>query len=176
MNGDDNNTLGMFEGFNFSKQSAIDRNLTAEEVLDWNHCADGEAEFWPDGSNPFVTKLLPRTSFSPDELREVMRIFEEVDAEPIQLAKAIYMHEQGSSLADIGSRTIDDSCLHVFGPGWFVDLEKEAAYELYWPEVYAIWRKSTVPGLSFDVEDFLRQFSTLELKFSDGGFLIVDTE
>jgi hypothetical protein len=54
MKGDDND-IGRFEGFNFRSQCAIHRVLTAEEVLEWNHDADGEAEFWPDGSCPFVS-------------------------------------------------------------------------------------------------------------------------
>ena len=37
--------LGTFEGFNFRDQSAIERELTAEEVVNWNHDGDGEAEF-----------------------------------------------------------------------------------------------------------------------------------
>jgi hypothetical protein len=68
----------------------------------------------------------------------------------------------------------------VFGPGYFIDLDKEAAYELFetfWPEAYQQWEQNSVPGLSFDVEDFLRHFSTLELKRSEGGgYLVVDTQ
>lgn len=29
--------LGTFEGFNFRDQSAIERNVTAQEVVDWDH-------------------------------------------------------------------------------------------------------------------------------------------
>jgi len=39
-----------------------------------------------------------------------------------------------------------------------------------------MWEKNTVPGLSFDVDDFLQGFSTLELKFSEGRYLVVSTE
>ena len=75
MKGNDYSDLGMFEGFNFRAQSAIDSVLSADEVLAWDHDAQGEAEFWPDGSNPFVSKLLPGTSCSAQEIREVIRIF-----------------------------------------------------------------------------------------------------
>ena len=36
--------LGTFEGFNFRDQAALDRNLTADEVLDWDHDGAGELE------------------------------------------------------------------------------------------------------------------------------------
>ena len=79
MKGNDYSNIGMFEGFNFREQSAIDHLLTPDEVLAWDHDEQGEAEFWPDGSNPFVQKLLNRNSCSASEVREVMRIFDEVE-------------------------------------------------------------------------------------------------
>jgi len=46
---------------------------------------------------------------------------------------------------------------------------------LFWPNAYKIWEQN-VPGLDFDVENFLTHFSTLEIKLPEGGYLIVDTE
>jgi hypothetical protein len=46
--------LGTFEGFNFRDQSAMWPNRTAQEVVDWDHDKDGEAEFWPSGDNEAV--------------------------------------------------------------------------------------------------------------------------
>ena len=123
--------LGMFEGFSFRHQSAIDHCLTAEEVLNWDHDAQGEAEFWPDGSNFIVTKLLPGTSFRADSLREVIRLFEELDGNEHELAKAVYLLDRGESLENITREAIDDAGLYVCGPGYFTDMEKEAAYELF---------------------------------------------
>jgi hypothetical protein len=179
MKREDIEELGMFEGFNFRDQCAIDRNLTADEVINWDHDKDGEAEFWPDGSSVFVNKLLPGNSCSAGEIQEVVRIFEELEYSPIDLAKAVFLRDVGNSLEDIGRDAIDNSRLYVFGPGWFVDLEKEAAYELFemfWPEAYTWWEKSNVPGLHFDVKDFISHFPTLEVKLQHGGYLIVDTE
>jgi len=172
--------IGEFEGFNFRSQSAIMQTLTAEEVINWDHDRDGEAEFWPDGSNAFVSKLLPGTACSADEVSEVIRIFEELDGNEQELVKAVYLRDRGSDLEDITRQAIDDSCLYVFGPGYFTDLVKEAAYELfeaYWPEAYKSWEQSTIPGLHFDPEDFLESFPSLELKMpGGGGYLIIDTE
>jgi hypothetical protein len=176
---DDAITIGMFEGFSFRNQCAIDQNLTADEVLNWDHDEQGEAEFWSDGSEPLVSKLLSGNSCSAEEIRQVMRILEELDGKPAQIAKAVYLKDGGSSLKDIDREAVDDSSLYVFGPGWFTDLEKEAAYELFemfWPEPYEFWRRNTVPGLTFDVEAFMQSFSTMELKIADGGYLIVEVE
>ena len=171
--------LGRFEGFNFREDCAIETTLTADDVINWDHDANGEAEFWPDGSNVFVAKLLPGTSCTAEEISEVMRIFEELHGLRHDLAKAVYLRDRGSPLEDISRRAIGGSCLYVFGPGWFVDLEKEAAYklfELFWPNVYAICEKNTVPGLTFDVEKFMSQLSTLEIPLAEGGYLVVDTQ
>jgi hypothetical protein len=175
-----NHDLGGFEGFNFRDQCAIDRILTADEVLSWDHDAEGEAEFWPDGSNPFVSQMLDRSSFSVSELREVVRIFDELDGDEHDLVKACALVDRGSSLEEITRNAVDDSCLYVFGPCYFIDMEKEAAYELFemfWPEAYKMWESNNVPGLSFDVDDFMRHFSTFEMKLpGGGGYLVVDTE
>jgi hypothetical protein len=172
--------IGEFEGFNFRSQSAILKTLTADEVLEWDHDKDGEAEFWPAGDNVFTRGLLPGSACTSSEVAEVLRIFEELDAEPQQLAKAVYLRDRGADLSDITRQAIEDSCFYVFGPGYFCDLEKEAAYELfetYWPDAYKQWEQNNVPGLHFDPEDFLNHFPTHELKLPQGGgYLIVDTE
>ena len=35
--------FGQFEGFNFRSQSAIERALTAQDVVGWDHDREGEA-------------------------------------------------------------------------------------------------------------------------------------
>lgn len=171
--------IGGFEGFSFRHQCAIDRILTAEEVLDWDHDKDGEAEFWPDGSNAIVSYLLPRSSVSLSDLREVVRIFDELENEH-DLVKACALFDRGAALGEITQQAVDDSCMYVFGPGYFIDLTKEAAWELFeafWPEAYKLWESSSIPGLSFNCDDFLRHFTTFELKLPGfGGYLVVDTE
>jgi hypothetical protein len=168
-----------FEGFNFRDQSALARRLTAEEVIGWDHEKDGEAEFWPAGDNVFMRGLLPGSACTAADVREVIRIFEELDGCPQELVKAVYLRERGSALSNITRQAVDDSCLYVFGPGHFIDLEKEAAYDLFeafWPDAYKQWEQNNVPGLDFDPEGFLSHFATHELKLSeDGGYLIVST-
>lgn len=71
--------LGTFEGFNFREQGAIERALTAEEVVAWNHDRDGEAEFWSSGDNPAVAELFkPRRSVTGSELEHVAALLEQL--------------------------------------------------------------------------------------------------
>ena len=172
--------IGTFEGFIFRDQCAIFRTLTADDVIEWDHDANGEAEFWPAGDNVFTRGLLPGTACSGSEVQEVVRIFEELDGCPEELAKAVYLRDRGADLSEITRQAIDDSCLYVFGPGYFFEVTKNAAYELFetfWPDAYKQWEESDVPGLRFDPDDFMEHFSTHELKLPEGGgYLIVDTE
>lgn len=172
--------LGSFEGFNFRTQSAIPQILTAQQVIDWDHDANGEAEFWPHGDNGFVRAFVSG-NVTADELLELDRIFTELKDNEHEIAKAYYLKScHGSELKDIDRQAIDNACLYVFGPGWRCDLEKEAAYELFemfWPEAYKQWEANTVPGLQFDAEAFLNHFPHADIKLSEGNvYLIVDTE
>jgi len=172
------NDLGYFEGFNFRAQSAIFERLTAEDVVNWDHDANGEAEFWPEGSNDFV-RLLAHGNCSGFDLIEMDRIFSEVDNDEKEIAKAVYLRENhGLRLDEITREAIDDACLYVYGIGYFSDLRKDAAWDLFetlYPEAYKLCESWSVPGVSFDEEDFLQSFSTLELKTRDHqGFLVVE--
>ncbi len=169
--------IGGFEGFNFREQSAIDRILTAEEVLNWNHDALGEAEFWPDGENFLAAELLERSECTASDIREVIRIFDELDEQ--EVIKAIYLRQMNRvPLSELNADLIADSSLYVFGKDYIHDLRRQAAYELFemfWPEIYRQWEKTDIPGLVFDPLDFIEAFPTLELKTEDfKGFLIVD--
>lgn len=179
MNGTLRIDLGNFEGFNFREGAAIEGNLNAEDVIIWDHDRWGEAEFWPDGSNEIVSRLLPGNSCSAGQIRQVIRIFDELEGDTQGLLKAAYLRDRGYSLEDITREAIEDSFLHVFGPGYRADLKNEAAYELFetfWPEAYATWEISHVPGLHFDAQDFMDSFSTLQVEIGETWYLVVDTE
>ena len=49
------NDLGTFEGFNHRTQEAIYPNVTAQQLVDWDHDGLGEAEFWHSGDNSGVS-------------------------------------------------------------------------------------------------------------------------
>ena len=174
------NDLGEFEGYNFREMSAIFPNHSAQEVIDWDHDGQGEAEFWPEGSNTFV-RLLADGNCSASDLIEIDRIFSELDNNEQELIKAVYLKQNnGLNLKDITREAIDDACLYVYGPGYFSDLREEAAWDLFeqfHPEAYKLIESWSIPGLGFDETDFLSTFSTLELKTKDyQGYLVVDTQ
>jgi len=71
--------LGTFEGFNFRAHSAIERVLTAPEVVDWDHDRQGEAEFWPAGDRLEVSLIFGHgRSVSGWELSALDRVLQEL--------------------------------------------------------------------------------------------------
>ena len=172
------NDLGYFEGYNFRTQSAIFETLSAEDVINWDHDQRGEAEFWPEGSNIFVRLLSPRECTASD-LREIDRIFSELEDSPELLARAVYLKDShGLELKDITREAVENACLYVYGPDYVSELKKEAAWEIFeelYPEAYKLVESWTVPGVSFDEEQFLYSFSIYTLKTEEfKGYLIVE--
>ena len=172
------NDLGEFEGYNFRDMCAIFPNHTAQEVVDWDHDGKGEAEFWPEGSNEFV-RLLVKGNCSGFDLIEIDRIFSELDNNEQDLVKAVYLHENhGLKLEGITREAVEDACLYVYGVNYFSDLRKEAAWDLFeqfHPEAYKLVESWSIPGFTFDEDDFLNSFSTLEIKTHDyKGYLVVE--
>src|ERR1043166_7862522 len=77
--------LGTFEGFNFRTQSAINRTLTAAEVVEWNHDKRGEAEFLPSGDRPEVALVFKgRSSVTGSELLELDRLLHELGGDSVE--------------------------------------------------------------------------------------------
>lgn len=173
------NDLGSFEGFNFRSQSAIYPNNTAQEVINWDHDAKGEAEFWPDGDHTGVSLVFRnKTAVCFSEIIALDKLISELGDEVESYLKIAYMLEDGYSICDLSSSDIEDENLHIFSGSSFVELTKEAAFELfelYFPEEYKVWEKSTCPGLNFDYERFLNgpEFSTSEYTWSNEKFLII---
>ena len=73
---------------------------------------------------------------------------------------------------------MEDQRLHIFFGSNFLDLRREAAYELfelYYPDEYAVWEKNLCDGLIFDTDRFLDSpcFFTEETHLGDGAVLLV---
>jgi hypothetical protein len=171
--------LGTFEGFNFHTQSPICRNLTAADVIGWQHDLKGEAEFWPAGDRPEV-KLLFSGNVTGSELSDLARLLAEIGNDSLETflrihyAKNIY----GLEFEKLTAREIEDLNVHLFFGDCFTDARKEAAYELfqlYWPEEYRVWEKSLCDGLIFDTDRFLDSpvFGVDEVRFGETIALIV---
>ena len=173
--------FGMFEGFNFRTQSAIERNATAAEVVAWDHDRNGEAEFWPSGDRPEVALLFHhRSAVTGSELLELDRLLDELGGDSphhfIQIHYAVNIG--GADLASLSSEDIEDQVFHLFFGSNFLDLYREAAYELfelYYPDEYSVWEKSICDGLIFDTDRFLGSpsFFVEELRLGDEVALLV---
>jgi hypothetical protein len=173
--------LGTFEGFNFRHQSAISRNLTAEEVVNWDHDREGEAEFWPSGDNDGVALVFSgKSAVTGNELLALDSLLGELRGDSVENFLKIHyvVNTQGTSFEDLTRDDIEDLFLDLFLGTSFIDLRKEAAYQLFeanYPEEYRIWEKSHCDGLVFDVDHFLDSpcWSVEEIKLGDQKALIV---
>ncbi len=173
--------LGTFEGFNFRSQSAIPQNLTALEVVTWDHDAQGEAEFWPAGDRPEVALVFKgKTSVTGTELLELDRLLGELGEDSTENFLRIYyaLSTLGESLSDLSREGIEDLNLNIYLGSSFIDLRREAAYELfelYYPEEYRVWEKSTCDGLIFDTDHFLDSpcFSVDEVTIGEEKALLI---
>lgn len=173
--------LGTFEGFNFRTQSAIDRILTADEVVDWDHDQQGEAEFWPSGDHPEVALIFKaQTAVTGSELIDLDRLLTELGGDSSLNFLRIH-HAKGShgvDLSNLSGEAVDDLSVHVFHGTNFTDLRREAAFELfelYYPDEFATWEKSMCDGLIFDTDRFLDSpsFGVEEIDLGDQKALII---
>ena len=173
--------LGTFEGFNFRTQSAIERLLTADEVVHWEHDADGEAEFWPAGDHPGVAVLFEhRTAVTAADLLALDRLLLELGGDAFENFLRIHhaVNCCGYDLQTLVAGTVEDQSLHIFEGTNFLDLRREAAYELfelYYPEAYTAWERSCCDGLIFDTDRFLDSpgFSVEEVRIGGRLALLV---
>ena len=173
--------LGTFEGFSFRDQQAVDHILSAEEVVQWDHDANGEAEFWPSGDNAEVALVFTgRSAVTASELVALDALLQEMGDDSTNNFLRIYyaLSVCGEELAGLTRDQIEDLPLQVWEGTSFLDLRKEAAFELfelYYPEEYRVWEKSQCDGLIFDQDRFLDSpvFSVEEIQFGDRKALIV---
>ena len=174
--------FGTFEGFNFRTQSAIYPNHTADEVVNWDHDVNGEAEFWPAGDRAEVQILFCRRAVSGSELIALDHLLEEMGGDTEENFIRIHhaVNTRGCELCSLSRDELDDEPAHIFIGTNFLDVRKEAAFELfelYYPEAYEAWESSRCDGLIFDEDRFLDSpsFSTEEVKLGNKVVLIVTT-
>ena len=87
----------------------------------------------------------------------------------------------GKDICSLLVSDVEDQITHISIGTSFIDLRKEAAFELfelYYPEAYAAWEKCNCDGLIFDEDRFLDSpsFSTEELTFGDQKVLLVSPQ
>lgn len=173
--------LGTFEGFNFRSQSAITKNLDADQVLNWDHDRQGEAEFWPAGDNAGVALIFEhKSSVTGSELKELDRLLSELGGDSVENFLRIHyaVNTCGGELARLTAADVEDNNLDIFLGSNFTDLRREAAYqlfELFYPDEYRAWEKTTCDGLIFDTDRFLDSpaLSVEEVRLGDQVALLV---
>lgn len=172
--------LGTFEGFNFRHQAAIPRILSAQEVIDWEHDARGEAEFWPSGDRPEILRIFNRSSVTASELLALDRLLQNLGGDSTEnLLRVHYaVNITGADLSGLEAGEVEDHSLHLFLGTNFMELRQEAAYELfelYHPDDFRVWDESTCDGLIFDVDRFLDSpsFFVEEVALGDRKALLV---
>lgn len=153
--------FGHFEGFNFRTQSAIERLLTAPEMVAWDHDRDGEAEFWPAGNTPeFSIVFDGRNTVSARELLDLSALLDGLGGDSTENYLAVYFAVAvlGGNLSDLTTEGIQDRAPSCFIGESFVTVRQEAAYELFeqfYPELYQAWESTPCDGLIFDTDRFL---------------------
>ena len=174
--------LGTFEGFNFHTQSAIEGNLTAQQLIDWDHDKKGEAEFWPAGDRPEVSLLFDGTLTCSDVVA-LDRLLDALGGDSSENLLRIHhsVNGRGNDLRSLTAEVIEDEFVHIFCGTSFLDLRKEAAYELfelYYPEEYKVWEKSHCDGLHFNTDWFLDSptFSCDEVTLGNQVALLVSPQ
>ncbi len=84
-------------------------------------------------------------AFDGDDLDSILRLH-------------VLVNIQGMDLEAVTVAAMGDLPLSTFRGENFHDVRREAAFELfqlYWPDLYAIWEKTPMDGLRFDVDAFL---------------------
>ncbi len=174
--------LGTFEGFNFRTQSAIERTLTAEEVINWEHDQHGEAEFWPAGDNAGVSVVFRnRTAVTGSELTLLDELLASCGDDSMENMLRVYfaVNLRGHALDELTAEQLVELDLYIFMGSNFLDVRRDAAYELfetYFPELYKAWESTPCDGLIFDTDRFIDSpsWSTDEIDLgSDGVALLI---
>lgn len=173
--------LGTFEGFNFRNQSAIEKSLTADEVVHWDHDKEGEAEFWPSGDNAEVALVFHgQSSVTFSELVALDNLLRELGGDETENFLKIYyaLTSGGADLSTLTASAVEDSNLSIFIGDCFFDLRKDAAdelFETYWPEAYKVWDSHPCDGLIFDADVFLDSpsWSVEEVTMGDKKVVLV---
>lgn len=173
--------FGTFEGFNFRTQSAIWPNSTAEEVINWDHDQKGEAEFWPSGDEPGVQLVCGhRSNITSSQLIALDQLLHDLDGDSDENFLRVHfaVNVLGYDLCTLSAESLEDESPHIFLGSSLMDVRKEAAFELfelYHPDEYRVWEKSTCDGLTFDEDRFLDSpsFTTEEVRLGDNVALLV---
>ena len=176
--------FGTFEGFNFRNQSAVPKILTVHDVLNWDHDADGEVEFWPAGDSAGVALIFKgHNTVTASELAALELLLSALGGDSAENFLRVHysVNMLGERLGDVDASTIENQAPMIYWGDSFSDVRKDAAYDLfetYYPELYHLWESTPCDGLNFDTDQFLDspQWSTEEVKFEGRAALLISSQ
>lgn len=174
--------LGNFEGYNLTNSKAIPFPITGQEVIDWNHDLQGEAEFWPSGDNAGLelifrgdSKLM--SNCNSNQLLEIDRILLELGNDSLSNYAKIYAAiNNGWTLQSITANIINDEQTYIFIGDCFHEMARDAAWELFEMINYELCNlviKHPIDGLEFDCKRFLNSPSISSQEISTTHFKIL---
>lgn len=163
--------FGHFEGYTFRFQTAIERLLTATEVVQWDHERYGEAEFWPAGDKREISLIFrDQNAVTATELLDLSALLGELEDDSTENYLSVHfaLAVLGAELGKLTADDVRDRAPCCYLGSNFTDVRREAAYELfelYYPELYRAWESTPCDGLIFDTDRFLDSpsFTVVEL-------------
>src|SRR5262245_16716251 len=118
--------LGSFEGTNFRDHCAIERILTADEVVAWDHERDGQAEFWPAGDHAGAELVFGGQEVTAAGIVALDNLLEQLggdsDRNFLRIHNAMRVHN--CAVSDLTLDQLDNGALQIFiGSNW-TDVEQ----------------------------------------------------
>lgn len=152
---------GTFTGDNLKEQEVLERKLPLEEGREWDGDEAGEEESERGrAAQAMALFTTGRDALGPKEMQTVAGLLAAVDGdrEDTLIRLHLLVHVQGAELGNVTAADLEDLPLNTYRGSSFIEVRREAAFELfqlYWPDLYALWEKTPMDGLRFDVDAFL---------------------
>ena len=175
--------FGTFDGYNLEHDKAI-INISAADLILYDHELNGESEFWPNGDNAGLQLIIKGTSkttshVTGSELLEIDRILLELGGDLLENYVKIYSAmNSGWSLGTLTGNIINDLQTYIFIGDSFRELVNDAAWQLFELVNYELCNlvaKHPIDGLEFDCKRFLNSpsISSEEITLGEFSILIV---
>ena len=128
-----NHDFGAFTGFNYREDAPIERPLTGEDVVWWDHDRGGEAVFWPKGHMGLAILCSERKWITGMELRTLDRLLTDLGDDSKETYQRIHFarSQLGISLNKLTVQEVEGVNLQGFTGSTFFEQSKEAAWEQF---------------------------------------------
>ena len=182
--------LGTFDGYNLEHDKAI-INLSAADLIYYDHDLKGETEFWPAGDCWGVALIFKGLNNGGhcawNEVLCLQRLLQDMGGDTITNYALIYhaLHFNGEKLHGYtfltADKILDCNLTVIIGENneTIQELESRAAYDIletYHPDIFKMLN-NPIDGLSFDASRFLHSgtFGISQIKLENQHILIIET-